>query len=51
MWLIIARTNDDHVIAHVWNHIINTGLLLGQLIDVSTNDILDTWTNPLDQNH
>ena len=43
LWQTITRTQHDMVIERVWNHPINPGLLLGQLIGVPVGDILDTW--------
>ena len=42
LWLIITQINDEQVISHVWNHPINIGVLIGQLIGVPFKDDLDT---------
>ena len=42
-WLRMSRINDDHVIACVWIHPINKGLLFGQLVGVPFKAVCDTW--------
>ena len=41
LWLRVSSINDRTVVGRVWNHPVNPGLLLGQMIQVPLGDVLD----------
>ena len=41
LWLRVSSTNARTVVGRVWNHPVNPGLLLGQMIQTPLGDILD----------
>ena len=43
LWLRVSSVNDETVVGRVWNHPVNPGLRVGQMIQIPICDILDDW--------
>ena len=48
LWLSVSRLDGDVVVGRVWNHPVNHGLWLGQLIGIPIADVIDNMCNDED---